>query len=341
MAKKRIALVGLGKQAFTDHLTAVLESNIAWLEAICDIDNDLLNARTAELTQRGITGFSSYQSIDAMLENAQIDIAILCLPHSRYGMAIDAFSRRGIHIIKEKPFAMSLAEAVEHDRLVSARSVKMMVAVMRRFHPVFTTFGQMRGRIGRIYAIEGRQSLNVDRLDQGWRASKVEAGGGALLDLGYHMIDLLVWYFGLPSTVSARMGNAAREKQSYDVEDTAFVLFDYAGPGITGICGTLLVSRAFPKKQELLRVLGTKGVIELSREHIARLDIKGNQIERLDRTEIWPSACVDQLDYFCNHVDGLDSRSELDHTRHFAHMAFIDACYLSAIRSRLRWLWDY
>ncbi|MEK7584632.1 MAG: Gfo/Idh/MocA family oxidoreductase [Patescibacteria group bacterium] len=334
LRKKHVALVGLGKQAFTDHLTAVLESNIAWLEAICDTDKELLAARANELSARGITGFSSYDSIETLIENSPVDIAILCLPHFQYKSAIDAISAKGIHIIKEKPFAMSLGEAVELHELVSNRNVKMMVAVMRRFHPVFTTFNQMRGRIGRLYAIEAQQSLNVQRLDQGWRASRAHAGGGALLDLGYHMIDLLIWYFGLPSSVSARMGNAARERQTYDVEDTAFTLFDYVAPEIRTLCGSFVVSRAFPKKQEVLRVLGTKGAIEVSREHIARLDLAGNPIEQLTRTETWPSACVDQIDYFCNLIDGLDQRTELDYTRHFAHMALIDACYISASERR-------
>jgi predicted dehydrogenase len=332
--KQRVALVGLGKQAFTDHLSAVLDSNIAWLEAICDTNQELLAARSDELKTRGITGFSSFDSMESLANNCEIDIVILCLPHFKYKEAIDLFSRKGIHVIKEKPFAMSLTEAIDIHEMVSSREVKLMVAVMRRFHPVFTTFRQMRGRIGRVYAIEGRQSLNVDRLDQGWRAAKEKAGGGALLDLGYHMVDLLVWYFGLPSSVSARIGTAARDKQTYDVEDTAFILFDYVGPQITSVCGSLLVSRAFPKKQELLRVLGTKGVIELSREYIARLSLNGETIERLDRTENWPSACIDQLDYFCDYVAGAEFRKELDYTRHFAHMAFIEACYRSAAERR-------
>lgn len=209
-----------------------------------------------------------------------------------------------------------------------------MVAVMRRFHPVFTTFWQMRRQIGRVYAIEARQSLNIERLDLGWRASRAQAGGGALLDLGYHLIDLFQWYFGLPSTVSARTGNAAREKQNYDVEDTAFVLFDYVKENISAVSGTIVVSRAFPEKSEMLRVLGTKGVIEINRKSIARITRDGIVQEKLERSETWPSATIDQLDYFCKAIDG-ESRSDLDYKRHFGHMALIEACYLSASERRI------
>ncbi|WP_414731860.1 Gfo/Idh/MocA family oxidoreductase [Agrobacterium pusense] len=64
-------------------------------------------------------------------------------------------------------------------------------------------------------------------MDEGWRAKRDIAGGGALIDMGYHLIDLVIWFLGMPEIVMARTSGSAKPDQKYDVEDTAHLLLAY------------------------------------------------------------------------------------------------------------------
>ena len=203
----------------------------------------------------------------------------------------------------------------------------MMVTLQRRFNPVYIAFTQLVGYIGDIYNIDARYTLNINRLDEGWRSKKSIAGGGALLDMGYHMVDLLVWYFGLPNKIMNINGYSNKPNQVYDVEDSSKTLFEYKLNN-KRIMGSMFISRIFPEKSEQLTIIGTEGIINLKKGQIERLDLDGNVIESLSRSGGWPSAAVEQIDYFVNLIDtNSDENPYLDH---FKHQAFIEACYLSS-----------
>lgn len=171
--------------------------------------------------------------------------------------------------------------------------------------------------------------MNIKNLDEEWRAIKKYAGGGALIDMGYHYIDLLVWYMGLPRTVTAKMSTGNRLNQKYDVEDTVNLLFDYYIPNENEkVIGNFIISRIYPYKEESLKVYGTNGVIELKRGEIKRLDQNGNEIECLIRKGGWPSAAIEQLDYFHDQIQ-LGKNSTYTYKEHFKHVAIIEAAYLS------------
>jgi len=140
--------------------------------------------------------------------------------------------------------------------------------------------------------------------------------------MGYHLIDLLVWYFGLPDKVFAQMNYNSREDQVYNVEDTAKITFDYFAKKISG---SLFISRVYTEKKESLTVIGTKGLIKLEKGSLTRFDTNGTQMEKLTREGSWLSAGVEQIDYFC---DVLNSDKN-PYLSHFEHIAFLEACYKS------------
>ena len=209
------------------------------------------------------------------------------------------------------------------------------VTLQRRFNPIYRAFLQMQQRIGKIYSIEGKYTIHVAELDQGWRASRVQAGGGALVDMGYHLVDLLVWYFGTPQTVTARMTRGNRDGQRYDVEDTVNLLFDFYLPQSyeEKTIGNFLISRVYPKKQEILTVYGVKGILELQRAEICRYDVHGQEIEKLVRQDSLPSTMIDQLDHFGETINA-GTRWNLETLKeHLPQVAIIEAAYESDKRS--------
>lgn len=324
MTKYKVAVIGLGHQSVHDHIPAIKNSDFLILDSICDIYESNVKALAIE---HNVPGFTS---LDLMLETNSPDIAIVCVPHATYPDIIKKLAIKKIHILKEKPFAVSIEEANEYHKLVKANGIKLMIGVQRKFHPIFQSFNQLKTKIGRVFSIEAKYGVNVDRLDAGWRASIDSAGGGALVDMGYHYVDLLTWYFGLPDSITAKISLGNREEQEYDVEDTASIIFEYFDDKTNHkTIGNLFVSRLYPHTVESIFVLGSKGCIELTRGRIARLDKKGVEIESLERNEKWLSAYVEQLETLVDAIRTNKKDFENCYHHHFKHLAFIEAAYLS------------
>lgn len=126
------------------------------------------------------------------------------------------------------------------------------------------------------------------------------AYGGALVDMGYHYIDLLVWYFGLPDSITCKISTGNRKNQQYNVEHTAFVDFSYNDTANDNerILGSLIISRVYPEKDEYLVAYGPNGSVFVKRGELIRLDVTGHKVEHLSRLGGWPSAIIDQLEDF-------------------------------------------
>ncbi|MFA5000121.1 MAG: Gfo/Idh/MocA family oxidoreductase [Patescibacteria group bacterium] len=323
--KLRIAVIGLGKQSKDDHLPAIMRSENFELIGVCDTDQKKAKEISAQYK------VPSYIELDKLIKEQDFQVAMISIPHHAYLDIISALVKAGKHIIKEKPLATNIVEARQLMKILRNGSVYMGVTVQRRFNPIYQTFHQLKKYIGKIYSIEGAYTMNIATLNEGWRASKNLSGGGALVDMGYHFVDLLIWYFGMPTSITARMTRGNRPGQKYDVEDTAHLLFDYhlKFQYDEKLVGNFVISRVYPEKQERIRVFGTNGVVEVSRGLIRRLDINGNEIEKLERQGGWPSAAVEQLDYFAERIHQFVPGALPDYTEHLQHVAVIEAAYKS------------
>lgn len=152
------------------------------------------------------------------------------------------------------------------------------------------------------------------------------------MDMGYHFIDLLVWYFGIPTNVTARLSRGNRVGQHYDVEDTVVLNFEYELDEYdTKTVGNIIISRVYGWKDEVLRVFGTEGSVIVERGLIKRLDANGEEKERLERQGGWPSAMVDQLEFFAQKIKKFDpdNKHKFDIHEHLKHIAIIAAAYRS------------
>lgn len=317
-ARLRCGVVGLGRQARQDHIPAVATSEFADLVAFCDIDDQI----THEIAgQYGVTGYRSYQE---MISAESLDFVVVAVPHHAGGDVITVAAEHGVHILKEKPFAISLAEARKLQVLCADAGIELMVTMQRRFNPIYTTFHQLYDQIGEPFLIDARYTMQVDPA-AGWRGQSRLAGGGCIIDMGYHMIDMLLWYFGLPRRVLAQCSAAARPDLDYDAEDTACISFEYE----SGLFGSALLSRCISPKTELIRVMGTRGTVELERGRIQRVRPDGQIAESLSREQSWPSAATVQVDHFCRVIRGERPNLAAPES-HLAHAAFIEAAYESA-----------
>lgn len=318
-AKLRAGLVGLGKQALDDHIPALQSSDGAELVAICDERPEIVREHQYHLRVNGYTDFHE------MFRSEPLDLVIVAVPHNIGRSVIETAAKHQVHVLKEKPFATTLSEAQELSTLCGESGIQLMVTLQRRFNPIYTSFVQLADQIGTPFVVDAQYTLFIDDPSEGWRGTAAKAGGGCVIDMGYHLIDMILWYFGLPDRVLADMSVAARPDRTYDAEDTALIHFGYD----SGLYGSLLLSRYIGPKTEHIRLVGSRGIVHLERGRIRRLTNGGQVVEALSREQSWPSAATSQIDYFCRVIVGL--RPNISGPKeNLAHMRFITACYESA-----------
>lgn len=321
--RRRAAVVGLGKQALDDHIPGLLACDRAELVAICDADPVVLDEQRQRLQVAG------YQDFEELLRVVRPDFVIVAVPHHIGAQVVEAAATNGVNVLKEKPFATSMVEAQRLAERCTTAGIELMVTLQRRFNPIYTSFQQLADQTGTPFIVDARYTFHTEDPSGGWRGHTDQAGGGCVIDMGYHLIDLILWYFGQPDQIQANLSASARPDRQYDAEDTALVQFSYD----YGLYGSLLLSRYIGPKREEITLVGSKGIVQLEHGRIRRLRNDGQVVESLAREHAWPAAATCQIDHFCRVLDR--TRPNLSSPQdNLAHMAFIAACYQSARTGR-------
>jgi len=317
--KLKTILIGIGKQSVEDHIPALQDCTKADLVAIVDKNTKIAKEWSKKLK------VPYYNSTSKAIKNHTPDFAIVAVPHNEYFKIINQLAKKKIHILKEKPFALDLQEGKKIQKIIKDNDIKLMVTLQRRFNPIFSSFIQLMKQIGRHFFIEAKSTLYIDSPNDGWRGERKKAGGGCIIDMGYHVIDLLIWYFGLPNQIHAEHGCFAKPDKHYDAEDTASIIFRYTE---SGLFGNLILSRFIFPKTGYLKLIGSNGTVEVKRGKLIRTNKKGDILEDLTRKKDWTAAATTQIDYFCEVIKG-KKRNFGSPRYHLQHMAFIEACYKS------------
>ncbi|MFC4516309.1 Gfo/Idh/MocA family protein [Streptomyces ehimensis] len=320
---KRAAVVGLGVQARKDHLPGLVECRLADLVAVCDVDTGQAAAVA------GTWQVPGYTDLPAMLDAVRPDFVIAAVPHHAGREVVETCAGAGVHVMKEKPFATDPHEAADLAALCGKAGTELMVTVQRRFHPVYAAALQMLEQVGTPYLVEGRYTFHCPDPAAGWRGRAQLAGGGCLADMGYHLIDLLLWYLGLPDRVLADTSYAAAPGADYDAEDTALVHLAYD----SGLYGSLLISRSAGPKSERLAITGPHGTVIVERGAVHRLDPGGEVVDSLVCEPAWPGATAPLIDHFCRVLDG-NAPNPSGPAVHLPHVAFLAAAYASKVTAR-------
>lgn len=322
--------VGLGGQ-FADHEEALRALDVE-LVGLVDAHEPAVRKWSERL---GVPGFTS---IDKLPASIKPDFALIAVPHDQYLPLVRTLARRGIHIFKEKPLARNIKEGRAIERIAQAAGIELMVAVQRRYNPFYAAFPDLASQIGQWRAVQGAYTINVDP-SVGWRARKEIAGGGSLIDMGYHLIDLMIWYLGVPDGVLLLSHDGAHPG-NYDVEDTAMLSVQYDHPHVVG---HFVVSRCMAPKLETLTIIGTEGSVTLTRgqvhhgdllvktEDLVLYDNNGDSLQRVSAQELIqdrPNAHNCQLEHFLRVLRG-EAENFGSPRHHLEHMAVIEAAYMS------------
>ncbi len=275
MEKLRIGVIGNGGIAKSVHLPAYKGMKDVEIVATCDI----IPSRMIEA--ENIIGHSlkKYENYEDLIADADIDAIDICTPNYLHSIIACKALKANKHVFCEKPDAVSVEEVMKMKKAAEA-SNKVLMVMRNNRHLITSKFVKQyiaEGKMGDIYCgrcgwirrrgIPGRG---------GWFTTKAQSGGGPLIDLGVHMIDLAIYLMGNPKpiAVSGSVYNKfandtassdsvhsvfgdAKEDGIFDVEDLAmgFIKFD------NGACLQIEFSWASNIKEEksFVELRGTKG----------------------------------------------------------------------------------
>jgi len=187
----------------------------AILHAVFDI-NQKSNEEVAREYGAKATG-----SIKELLESG-IDAVYVASPANLHLEHVIACAEAGKHVLCEKPLGKNVEEAEKMISACNAAQVKLGTALMMRFHTQHQAALKMvnEGKIGKPVFGRAQLSCWYPPIDGAWRQDPLTGGGGSLMDMGSHCLDLLEMFFGELDTVSCFISNNVH---NYKSEDSAIV----------------------------------------------------------------------------------------------------------------------
>jgi predicted dehydrogenase len=162
--------------------------------------------------------------------------------------------------------AASAAGAARIVRAAHKHRVKLTTGYCWRLHPAAVKFKRLvqSGIVGRVVGAEGRCAAGrLQRYIDGhasWMLQRARSGGGPMVNLGVHWIDLFRWMF--EEEVAEVCGQNAKVNRAYDIEDNSLAMLRFSGGALAALNISYTVPDAFPYGRDLyLSVRGTQGVI--------------------------------------------------------------------------------
>jgi predicted dehydrogenase len=219
----RVGIIGGGAIAQVAHLPVLKKLKSIEVQGICDID--LPKAR-ALADRFGIK--DALDDIEDLLRYDALDAVVICSPNHLHESHILAALSANLHVLVEKPLAMSAASVQRIVRAAEKRDRVVLVGMNHRYRPdvqIVRSFVQS-GELGRIESVRGSwHAFRPSRNQLGWRQRRDQAGGGAMLDLGLSILDLGLWLGGTPAPVrvSACLNGAGRDR-AVEQSGSAFVV---------------------------------------------------------------------------------------------------------------------
>jgi predicted dehydrogenase len=212
----------------------------------------------------------------ALLARPDIDFVDVTTPNHSHAEIVIAAAQAGKHIYCEKPLAMNVAEGQRMVAAVEQAGVKTQMTFNLRFFPALSRAKQLieSGFLGNLFSFRGRyyRSSYIDpNKPISWRQKKEIAGGGALFDLGSHVLDMLYMLLGPFVSVQATMDTLIKErpaaagsteKVAVDVDDIALLHARLAN-GVLGLVEISRMGTGFTN-EVVVEIFGDKGAIRFN-----------------------------------------------------------------------------
>lgn len=229
------ALIGCGAVTqilYTPPLAKLERAGVIEMVALVDP-----NPESTARVGKTLSTARQYQDLQTMLADCTLDLAIIAAPHRFHAELTTTCLERNIHVLCEKPMALTITDC---DRMVKAADKAGCLLAVGHFRRFFPSTKMVKDILnaGLLGGVKSFRFLDGETYD--WPAQtaspfkRAESGGGVLIDIGAHTIDLLLWWLG-------------------DVAE-----FCYQDDAMGGVEANCQIS--------LRMISGAKGIVQLSRD---------------------------------------------------------------------------
>lgn len=233
--KIRVGMIGCGGIAMSKHMPSLAKLPQVEIVAFCDYREE--TAKQAA-KQFGGPGAQTYQHYDQLLEDSGIDVVHICTPNNTHGPISVAALEAGKHVMCEKPMAMTAAEARLMLETARRTGKKLTIGYQNRYRKDSLFLKQLceQGELGDIYYAKALAVRRRAVPTWGVFLNKEIQGGGPLIDIGTHALDLTLWLMNnykprmVVGSVFHKLGQREQaanawgpwDPAKFEVEDSAF-----------------------------------------------------------------------------------------------------------------------
>ncbi len=262
MSKLKVGVVGLGIGC--SHIRGFQSHPDVEVVGVADIDEKRLAEKAEEF---GIKG--RYSSMDKLISAEKPDIISVALPNKLHKPFTIRALEAGCHVLCEKPMAMNAAEADEMNRAAARAGRRLMINFSFRFNDQSYALKKEveSGILGDLYFARTiwLRRRGIPKFGS-WFSKKELAGGGPIIDLGVHRLDLALWLMGYPEPewvmaqtfdhIGGERGK--REGIAFDVEDMGVAMIRFRNGAMLELEASW-ASNIKQKEEMETRILGTMG----------------------------------------------------------------------------------
>lgn len=268
----KYALIGCGRIA-TNHVKAAINNKLE-ITAVCDVQEEHMETLLEKHGLQEDASIKRYIDYKVMIEEIQPELVSIATESGIHAEIAIFCIKHGVHVIIEKPMAMSMADANEIIRLSEEKKVKVSACHQNRFNIAVQEMRQAleAGRFGKLShgSIHVRWNRNQNYYTQApWRGTWAQ-DGGALMNQCIHGIDLLRWTFG--GEIEEVYGQTRQQFHDYlEAEDVGMAVVKFKNGAIATIEGT---TNVYPKNlEETLYIFGEKGTVKIGGTSTNNIDV--------------------------------------------------------------------
>lgn len=255
MEPVRFGVVGVGGMG-GNHAKGFANLEEATLVAVADVDGDTSARVAAE------TGATTYASAEELIEKGDVEAVIIATPHFFHPTVAMLAASRGIHVLSEKPVAVTVSAADAMVQAAEAAGTLLGVVFQQRTEPLRLKMKAMidggeLGEIHRVAIFAPWYRPQAYYAGSAWRGTWKGEGGGILMNQAPHTFDQFAWLGGSPKSVQAI---ATTRLHDIEVENTGIAIFDYGN----GKVGSFYASTAEVPGSERFEIAGDGGILQLA-----------------------------------------------------------------------------
>lgn len=277
MSKLRVGIIGCGGIANNKHMPALKRNKNVEMVAFCDI---ILDKAKKAAVDFGVEGAKTYSDYKELLADKTIDVVHVLTPNKEHSFITVDSLHSGKHVLCEKPMAKTYKEAMEMVNAAKETGKILSIGYQYRCNPAPLYAKKMveAGDLGEIYFAKAHAVRRRAVPTWGVFLNEDEQGGGPLIDIGTHALDMTLWTMDnyKPKSVmgtsykklsdQTETGNAWGDwdPKEFTVEDSAFGFITMEN-GATIILEASWALNTLDVKEGMTTLCGTKGGLDMAK----------------------------------------------------------------------------